>query len=33
VCRVAKQVESMMGSVRVEQNEDTQDMVVDLGEE
>ena len=33
VCRVAKQVESMIGSVRVEQNEDTQDMVVDLGEE
>jgi len=33
MCRVAKQVESLVGSVRVEQNEDTQDMVVDLGEE
>ena len=33
VCRVAKQVESLMASMKVEQNEDTQDMVVDLGEE
>merc|ERR1712179_413576 len=33
ICRVAKQAESLVGSVRVEQNEDTQDMVVDLGED
>eukprot|EP00092_Neocalanus_flemingeri_P013057 GFUD01014071.1.p1 GENE.GFUD01014071.1~~GFUD01014071.1.p1 ORF type:complete len:179 (-),score=62.56 GFUD01014071.1:87-623(-) len=33
VCRVAKQVESMVASMRVEQNEDTQDIVCQLGEE
>ena len=33
VCRVAKQVENLVASMQVEQNEDTLDMVVDLGEE
>jgi len=30
ICRVSKQMESMMGSMRVEQSEDTREMVVTL---
>ena len=32
ICRVSKQMESMMGSMRVEQSEDIRELVVGLGD-